>query len=66
MDEIFGEVGFAQADLERKQKIERDIGLIALLNGEESVADKHLPDGKMSDEKMSDSEKDNELVEKAG
>jgi hypothetical protein len=33
MDELFGEVGFAQADLSRKQKIERDIGLTALLNG---------------------------------
>lgn len=33
MDELFGEVGFAQADLSRKQKIEDDIGLTALLNG---------------------------------
>lgn len=33
MDEIFGEVGFAQADLARKEKIERDLGLTALLDG---------------------------------
>jgi hypothetical protein len=34
MDELFGEVGFAQDDLERKARIEREIGLTALLNGE--------------------------------
>lgn len=33
MDELFGEVGFAAADSQRKEKIERDIGLTALLNG---------------------------------
>jgi hypothetical protein len=36
MDELFGEVGFATADKELKEKIERDIGLTALLNGEDS------------------------------
>ncbi|KAI9371718.1 general substrate transporter [Aspergillus egyptiacus] len=36
MDELFGSVGFAQDDLERKERIERDIGLTALLNGEET------------------------------
>lgn len=35
MDELFGEVGFAHADLELKAKIERDIGLTSLLGGEE-------------------------------
>jgi hypothetical protein len=33
MDEIFGEVGFARDDLERKARIEREIGLTALLDG---------------------------------
>lgn len=51
MDELFGEVGFAQADLERKERIEREIGLFALLNGEEHVADKHLPDEKSDSDK---------------
>lgn len=34
MDEIFGESGFAQADLALKQRIERDIGLTALIYGD--------------------------------
>ena len=38
MDELFGEVGFAAADMARKEKIERDIGLTALLGGPEAVA----------------------------
>jgi MFS family permease len=33
MDILFGEAGFAQADLALKQKIERDIGLTALVFG---------------------------------
>ncbi|KAL4966082.1 putative MFS monosaccharide transporter [Aspergillus stella-maris] len=37
MDEVFGEVGFAREDLERKARIERDIGLTALLGGNEPV-----------------------------
>jgi hypothetical protein len=41
MDEIFGSVGFASDDLARKQKIEDDIGLTALLNGG-SVPDETL------------------------
>jgi hypothetical protein len=44
MDELFGEVGFAQADLARKEKIERDIGLIALLGGPEAAAAEHTSD----------------------
>ncbi|KAL4864789.1 hypothetical protein BDV12DRAFT_175634 [Aspergillus spectabilis] len=49
MDELFGEVGFAQDDLERKARIEREIGLTALLNGEavnggESTAVKSIPE----------------------
>lgn len=38
MDEIFGDVGLARADEELKQRIERDIGLLALLDGEDSSA----------------------------
>ena len=34
MDELFGAVGFATADAERKERIEHEIGLTALLNGE--------------------------------
>ena len=41
MDELFGDTGFAQADLALKQRIEKDIGLTALLHG-----------GDESDEKM--------------
>ncbi|KIW60569.1 hypothetical protein PV05_00776 [Exophiala xenobiotica] len=59
MDELFGDIGFAQADQARKEKIENDIGLTALLNGSESGAAKGLPDGK------GDSEHHNgEFVEK--
>ena len=39
MDELFGEVGFAQADIARKQAIEDRIGLTALLNGGPSSPD---------------------------
>ena len=35
MDEVFGTVGLSQTDTDRKEKIERDIGLTALLNGED-------------------------------
>jgi hypothetical protein len=35
MDELFGDAGFAEADLALKAKIERDIGLTALLYGDE-------------------------------
>jgi len=35
MDELFGEAGFAQADLTLKQRIEREIGLTALLYGDD-------------------------------
>lgn len=44
MDELFGEVGFASADHERKQRIEREIGLTALLEGRDVTAD--IPDEK--------------------
>ena len=43
-DEIFGDAGLAHADNERKEKIERDIGLTALLGGDEHA-------GTFSDEK---------------
>ncbi|KAL2812569.1 general substrate transporter [Aspergillus cavernicola] len=39
MDELFGSVGLAQADAERKARIEREIGLTALLEGGEDVSD---------------------------
>jgi hypothetical protein len=35
MDELFGSVGFASADNQRKERIEREIGLTALLAGED-------------------------------
>lgn len=53
MDEIFGEVGFAAADHQRKAKIEADIGLTALLSGED-VSPK-IPDEK-GDSGKSDSD----------
>lgn len=67
MDEIFGEVAFAQEDLARKQTIENDIGLTALLNGEEHVAKEHIPgmEGKFGEKSDSDRASD-ELVEKTG
>lgn len=34
MDELFGEAGFAEADLSLKQRIEREIGLTSLLYGD--------------------------------
>lgn len=43
MDELFGTAGVSQADMERKERIERDIGLTALLSGDE-VSD--VPDEK--------------------
>lgn len=59
MDELFGsgDARFAAEDLARKQRIERDIGLTALLHGDDS--------GNQSDEKISGSEThDHEFVEK--
>lgn len=38
MDEIFGEVGFAKADVTLKARIEREIGLTALLGDQERNA----------------------------
>ncbi|KAK5125359.1 hypothetical protein LTR85_000468 [Meristemomyces frigidus] len=38
MDELFGEVGFATADLSTKARIEREIGLTALLGDEDRNA----------------------------
>lgn len=59
MDELFGEVGFAQADLQLKAQIEREIGLTALLDGEDVE-----PNGLEEKVKGSD-EHANELVEKS-
>lgn len=36
MDELFGSTGLAAADDERKRRIERDIGLLALLGEDDS------------------------------
>lgn len=38
MDEVFGTAGLSRADTERKERIERDIGLTALLNDEDVPA----------------------------
>ncbi|KAI6997572.1 putative MFS monosaccharide transporter [Hortaea werneckii] len=60
MDELFGQAGFAAADAERKEKIEHDIGLTALLGGDEHAGT--LPDEKTAS--GSDSEHGNgEFVE---
>ncbi|GAB1735718.1 hypothetical protein NU219Hw_g4280t1 [Hortaea werneckii] len=60
MDEIFGQAGFAAADNERKAKIEHDIGLAALLGGDDHAGS--LPDEKTAS--GSDSEHGNgEYVE---
>lgn len=58
MDELFGEAGFAQEDADRREKIERDIGLHALLNGEETPKEKAAPELKAGEAGVSD-----ELVE---
>lgn len=58
MDELFGEAGFAQEDSDRREKIERDIGLHALLNGEETPKEKAAPELKADEAGVSD-----ELVE---
>lgn len=50
MDELFGEVGFAAADLATKARIEREVGLTALLGDEDrnaSIAGEK--DGKIAD-----------------
>lgn len=59
MDELFGEVGFAQDDLAVKAGIEREIGLTALLGGEEPGMEE---EDKLGD-KIADHGSD-ELVEK--
>ncbi|THW18743.1 putative MFS monosaccharide transporter [Aureobasidium pullulans] len=48
MDELFGDAGFAQADLALKQRIEKDIGLTALLyrDDEPMMTDKVTTGGK--------------------
>lgn len=62
MDELFGEVGFAQADLATKARIEREIGLTALLGDD----DRNLSIFDRLDEKKSkhDEVPSEELVEK--
>lgn len=62
MDELFGEVGFAAADRERKEKIEADIGLTALLNGED-VPLNTIPEKRASVADKSDSDDNGAKVE---
>ena len=54
MDELFGEAGFAQADKARKEKIENDIGLTALLNGTDPTAAGTFYEGKSDSMEGSD------------
>jgi hypothetical protein len=42
MDEIFGTTGMAAADADRKHRIEREIGLLALLGMESPESEKHV------------------------
>lgn len=63
MDELFGAVGYAQADLARKEKIEHDIGLTALLEGDESVSAMAVTGRKFS-VKEDSSEQGSDKVEK--
>lgn len=65
MDELFGEVGFAQADLARKQKIENDIGLTALLNGGSAADAPGLVSPTDSGSKVVADDSNDEFVEKA-
>jgi len=46
MDELFGDAGFAEADQALKARIERDIGLTALLYGDEEPAMTEKTDAK--------------------
>ncbi|WPH01343.1 Quinate permease [Acrodontium crateriforme] len=54
MDELFGEVSFAAADLNTKARIERDIGLTALLEGDENEGEKEVLKEKLADDKSDD------------
>ncbi|KAI7395149.1 hypothetical protein KC336_g15961, partial [Hortaea werneckii] len=57
MDELFGSGGFAQRDLEMKNRIEREIGLTALLGFENHESPMQ------TDEKLRDSGSE-DMVEK--
>lgn len=59
MDELFGsgDTRFAADDLARKERIERDIGLTALLNGGEMTGDS-------GDDKTGSGQESHEFVEK--
>lgn len=46
MDELFGDAGFAEADQALKSRIERDIGLTALLYGDSEPVMTEKTDGK--------------------
>ncbi|CAD0091454.1 unnamed protein product [Aureobasidium vineae] len=52
MDELFGDAGFAEADLALKAKIERDIGLTALLYGDHEPMMTEKADTKGKGEEM--------------
>lgn len=50
MDELFGSTGMAAADEERKLRIEREIGLLALIGEEgESTEEVKLPEEKATE-----------------
>lgn len=48
MDELFGEVGFAAADEKLKARIEREVGLTALLGEDDGVERENALDEKES------------------
>lgn len=51
MDEIFGSTGIAAEDNARKARIERDIGLLAVLGEDsEQSEEEKVPDGGRQDE----------------
>lgn len=70
MDELFGEAGFAQADLTLKQRIEREIGLTALLYGDDFAKTRESDEKGFAGEKASvegqQKEGVREYVERAG
>ena len=51
MDEIFGSQGMASADAERKHRIEREIGLLALVGAEAPEFEKDVHSEKFVENK---------------
>ena len=50
MDEIFGSTGFAAEDNELKARIERDIGLLALVGAESAHSEEEKPEKGMQED----------------